>query len=130
MTTLPGPIGGGVFQFVPLFIGLIFVIVIGTLIFRAISGARQWSRNNKQDILTTPAKLVTKRTEVRSYGSSNQTNGTFSNRTRTYYYATFEAEAGQRFEFRLSGPEYGLLAEGDVGSLTYQGTRFKGFKRN
>jgi hypothetical protein len=33
-------------------------------------------------------------------------------------------------ELHVSGQEYGLLAEGDFGSLTYQGTRYLGFVRS
>ena len=38
-------------------------------------------------------------------------------------------ENGERKEFHVSGKEYGLLAEGDSGKLTFQGTRYKGFER-
>ena len=36
----------------------------------------------------------------------------------------------ERKEFGMSGREYGLLAEGDPGMLTFQGTRYKGFTRS
>ena len=32
-------------------------------------------------------------------------------------------------EFHVSGLEYGMLAEGDTGSLTFQGTRYLSFER-
>ena len=32
-------------------------------------------------------------------------------------------------ELAVTGEEYGLLAEGDEGSLSFQGTRYKGFER-
>ncbi|NMA03148.1 MAG: DUF2500 domain-containing protein, partial [Clostridiales bacterium] len=44
------------------------------------------------------------------------------------YYVTFQVESGDRMEFRVSGKEYGLLAEGDVGKLTFQGTRYHEFE--
>ncbi|WP_228475810.1 DUF2500 domain-containing protein [Streptococcus suis] len=47
---------------------------------------------------------------------------------RTNYYVTFEWE-GKRQEFRLRSDEYALLAERDVGTLHFQGTRFLGFER-
>ena len=49
--------------------------------------------------------------------------------TSTTYYATFQVESGDRMEFSVSGAEYGMLAEGDQGSLTFQGTRYLGFER-
>ena len=32
-------------------------------------------------------------------------------------------------EFHISGKEYGILAEGDIGKLTFQGTRYHSFER-
>lgn len=48
----------------------------------------------------------------------------------TRYYATFQVESGDRMELAVSGPEYGMLAEGDRGTLTFQGTRYLGFERS
>ena len=42
---------------------------------------------------------------------------------------SFEVESGDRMEFELRGNEYGLLAEGDLGKLTFQGTRYLSFER-
>ena len=50
--------------------------------------------------------------------------------TATSYYATFQVESGDRIEFLVSGTEYGMLAEGDSGKLTFQGTRYLNFQRN
>ena len=47
----------------------------------------------------------------------------------TTYYVTFQVESGDRMEFHVSGQEYGLLAEGDRGKVTFQGTRYLGFAR-
>ena len=49
--------------------------------------------------------------------------------SRTYYYATFQVESGDRMELEVPDMEYGLLVEGDRGRLTFQGTRFQGFRR-
>lgn len=32
-------------------------------------------------------------------------------------------------EFSVGGSDYGLLAEGDIGKLSFQGTRYLGFER-
>ena len=45
-------------------------------------------------------------------------------------YVTFQVESGDRMELSIDGSEYGLLAEGDEGVLTLQGTRYLGFDRN
>ena len=47
----------------------------------------------------------------------------------TYYYITFEVNSGDRMEFSVTGEQYGMLAEGDYGTLTFQGTRYKCFLR-
>jgi len=112
---------------VPLFIGLIFVLVIGGIIFTVVKGVTGWAWNNKQPVQAVPARVVAKRTDTSGAGSS--TNGSGGN-VSTRYYVTFEKGGGERSEFGLSGREYGLLAEGDAGMLTSQGTRYKGFSRS
>ncbi|WP_236636270.1 DUF2500 domain-containing protein [Pradoshia eiseniae] len=98
-----------------IFIALIFIIVISFIAYTIISGLIQWKRNNDQARLSVLAKVVTKRTDTRSES--------------TWYYATFEVESGDRMEFGLSGKEFGTIAEGDVGTLQFQGTRYLGFER-
>ena len=48
---------------------------------------------------------------------------------QTWYYATFQVESGDRMEFAVDGMEYGMLAEGDMGKLSFQGTRYLSFER-
>ena len=115
------------FVAIPLFIGLIFVLVIGGIIFAIIKGVTTWSWNNQQPVQILPAHVVSKRTDTSGMGATmNGSGGSIS----TWYYVTFEMNGGQRQEFGLSGHEYGLLAEGDPGTLTFQGTRYKGFARS
>ena len=45
------------------------------------------------------------------------------------YYVIFEVESGVWMEFSVYGEEYGMLAEGDEGKLTFQGSRYLGFER-
>lgn len=106
----------------------VFVIVIGTFIVTAIRGIGQWSKNNNSPRLTVPATVVTKRTNVTRHHHGGA-NGHHHHHTSTTYYVTFQVESGDRMELRLSGAEYGMLAEGDNGSLTFQGTRYLGFER-
>lgn len=109
---------------VPIFIGIVAVLVIGITIFSIIKAIAQWQHNTTQPILSVASRVVAKRTRVRGHVSPDR-----GGRTITYYYCTFEDERGQRHEFRLSGKEYGQLVEGDLGTLTYQGTRYHGFQR-
>ncbi|WP_218924833.1 DUF2500 domain-containing protein [Bacillus sp. AFS015802] len=114
--------GGGdfMFQAVPIFIGIIFVIIISFILFSAIKGITQWSQNNQSPNLTVRAKVLGKRTAVRGGGE-----------TRAYsrYFITFEVESGDRMELQVKETDYGMLVEGDEGELTFQGTRYLGFER-
>ncbi|WP_059170542.1 DUF2500 domain-containing protein [Bacillus sp. FJAT-27445] len=109
------------FEMVPIFISAIFVIVIGFILVSVVKGVGQWSNNNKQPRLTVKAVVVAKRTKVS--GGSGESSAS------TWYYVTFEVESGDRMEMHVGGAEYGQLAEGDVGDLTFQGTRYHGFTR-
>jgi hypothetical protein len=109
---------------VPLFIGVVFVIVITTILFRAGKGIAEWADNNSKPVLSERAKIVGKRSET-----SGQVHSNSGGNVSTWYYATFELPSGERHEFCLNGKEYGLLSEGDEGTLTYQGTRYHRFER-
>lgn len=120
--------GDFLFQFGPVFIGIIFIFVIGSILFTIFKGIGQWHKNEQSPRLSVPAIIKAKRTDV-SRGSNND-NNSLSSSTYTTYYVTFEFESGDRTEFHVSGKEYGLLSENDTGILNFQGTRFLGFERN
>ncbi|NLI52767.1 MAG: DUF2500 domain-containing protein [Clostridiales bacterium] len=125
------PFGGfGVlFGVVPVLVVAGFVVVLGIIIWRAVLGAKAWKRNNDSPVLTVDAAVVTKREDVSQY-QMNQTDiaeRMYSSSTR--YFVTFEVPSGDRMEFHVPAGEYGMLAEGDRGLLTFQGTRFIGFAR-
>lgn len=115
------------FSIVPIFIIVIFVAVVGMFVVTAVRGAATWSKNNASPRLTVSARVVTKRTSVTS--RRHLDDGIGHSTASTHYYATFQVESGDRMEFAVSGPEYGLLAEGDQGTLTFQGTRYLSFER-
>ncbi len=117
----------GMFSLISFIFPIFFIAIFGIFIFTAVKGIGQWSSNNKQPVLTVAAKLVAKRTNT-SRHSHNHDNNMHSS-TNTTYYATFEVESGDRIEFHVSGNEYGMLVEGDVGKLTFQGTRYHSFER-
>ena len=96
------------------------VLVIGMFIYVIVSGIGSWHKNNNSPRLSVPVKIVTKRAHI------DVSNGD----SHTTYYVTFEAESGDRTEFRVSGREYGSMAEGDQGKLTFQGTRYISFDRD
>ncbi len=93
----------------------------GIVVFAIVKGVSSYAANSSQPLLSAPAKMVAKRMQV------SRTSG--DSMTHTHYYATFELETGERREYRVDGQEYGLLVEGDVGDLNFQGEWFKGFQR-
>ncbi|MBT2658062.1 DUF2500 domain-containing protein [Bacillus sp. ISL-18] len=101
---------------------IFFIAIAGFILFIIIMGIKQWSHNNKQPRLHVDAVLISKRTEVSGGGGADHSSS-------TWYYATFQFESGDRMEFAVSGRDYGLLAEGDIGELVFQGTRYHGFTR-
>ncbi|MET0959294.1 MAG: DUF2500 domain-containing protein [Psychrobacillus psychrotolerans] len=107
--------------FAPIFIVAVFVIVFGFIIFAIISGVKQWNKNNNSPKLSVPAQIVAKR--------SNTSGGSGNSSASTSYYITFQFDSGDRLELQLSGKEYGMLAEDDLGVLTFQGTRYHSFER-
>ena len=127
------PFGGfGLMSMViPVIVVLGFFLVFGLIIFALIRGGAQWSKNNNSPVLTVSARIVAKRAAVSNHthhhGGGMSMHGAYSS---TAYYVTFEVESRDRMELRVPDREYGLLAEGDTGRLTFQGTRFKGFERD
>ena len=83
-----------------------------------------WNKNNQSPRLTVDATVVAKRTDV-----THHHNGDNMATHSTWYYATFQVESGDRMEFAVDGMEYGMLAEGDMGKLSFQGTRYLSFER-
>ena len=106
--------------FFSLFI-VIFVIAAGIILFTMGKGIAEWANNNRKPVLTDMSKAVAKRTHV--WGGGNNTSAS------TSYFITFEFENGERHEFAVKSKQYGMIAEDDVGLLTYQGTRFHDFER-
>ncbi|WP_025028458.1 DUF2500 domain-containing protein [Caldalkalibacillus mannanilyticus] len=116
------------FELMETIVPLFFILVIGIILFQLFRGVSEWSHNNTQPVLTVESRVVAKRNHVSrsSHHHSDHTN----HHTSTTYYVTFEVESGDRMELKVSFKEYGLLAEGDQGKLTFQGTRYHGFDRH
>lgn len=118
------------FSFLPGLVTLVFIAVFALFIIYAIKGIAQWNRNNHSPVLTVPARVVSKRTHVSHYTHHDANNAGMYDSSSTTYYVTFEFESGDRLELRVPHDEFGYLVEGDMGKLTFQGTRYKGFQRD
>lgn len=113
---------------------LVFFLVIGIFIFNIVTSIARWNKNNHSPRLTVEAKIVTKRMDIRTHrhhnaGDMTGAHGYHTTRSTTYY-VTFEVLSGDRIELSVDGYEYGQLVEGDIGKLSFQGTRYLGFERN
>ena len=109
------------------------LLIFGMILFTFISGIRTWNKNNNSPRLTVEARVAAKRQNTTHHnepvgGDTSGTHG-YHTTTSTSYYVTFEVESGDRMEFSVYGKEYGMLAEGDEGKLTFQGSRYLGFER-
>ncbi|KON67744.1 DUF2500 domain-containing protein [Peribacillus butanolivorans] len=125
-----GGSGDWLFTVAPIFIGIIFVIIFIVIIVNLFSGLSQWKKNEESPRLSVPAIVKIKRTNVTRNSHLHEHNNTVhSHGSSTTYFTTFEFESGDRSEFRISGKEFGVLAEGDIGTLTFQGTRYIDFTR-
>lgn len=105
---------------------LVFCLVFGLIVFRIVQGVSTWNKNNHSPRLTVEAIITGKRQEVHHHHSADNT----AMHTSTSHYVTFQVESGDRMELYVPGSEYGMLAEGDRGRLTFQGTRYLGFERH
>ena len=112
------------FQLFDVMFFLIFFLILGMFLFMIVKGLSTCNKNNHSPRLTVDATVVAKRTDV-----THHHNGDNMATHSTWYYATFQVESGDRMELQVSGREYGMLAEGDIGKLTFQGTRYLSFER-
>lgn len=115
------------FEYVfPVIFTIAFIVILGSVIVAAFKGIGEWNKNNHSPRLTVPVTVVVKRSHI-SHSHSHNNNEMHDSSTN--YYVTFQFESGDRTEFDVSGQEYGMLTEGDIGNLTFQGTRYLSFTR-
>lgn len=110
------------------FVVLVFCFVFGSIIASFVRSAKQNRKNDASPRLDVAATVRSRRTQVDSHHHHNQ-NGFDDMHYNTTYFVTFEFASGDRSEFSVSGQEYGMLCEGDHGTLHFQGTRYLGFTR-
>lgn len=97
---------------------IIFTIVAIIILYHVFGSIGESIKNSSLPILTVNSNVLTKRMEVSGHEHSY-----------TEYYITFEFENGDRIELKTPSKEYGMIAEGDKGYLSFQGTKYKSFKR-
>ena len=107
---------------------LMFFAIFGITIYSIIKGVAAKKRDDAVPVLDVWARVTGKRaSDVRRRSTMNTANYGYG---YTEYYATFQVASGDRMELAVSGEEYGLLREGDEGTLRFQGKRFLCFARS
>ena len=107
---------------------LVFVLVIGLFIYAVVQAILRKQKNDASPRLTVQARVVSRRQEV-THHARNMNDGVYHTSSTTRYFVTFQVESGDRLELQLDGSDFGMLAEGDEGRLSFQGTRFLEFQR-
>lgn len=115
------PMDSFMFNAMPVFVGIVFVIVICGFVFSIGKSVQQYAANKEKPVETVPARVITKRPHT--WGGAGESSA------HTSYYVTFELENGERIEMPVNGSFYGMHAEGDIGMLTHQGTQLMSFER-
>ena len=113
----------------PLLFLIVFIFIISTIIGSFVSRAKRERKNDASPRVTAGAKVVSKRMQVGQNRHRNMNDDMMHSYTYSKYFVTFEFDSGDRLELPVDGSDYGLLVEGDRGQLTFQGTRYLGFRR-
>lgn len=112
---------------------VMFLVVVGIIVMNMVKGVSTWNKNNHSPRLTVPAVVTSKRqnTSYHNHPNAGDASGAhgFHTTADTVYYVTFQVESGDRMELTVTGREYGMLAVGDEGKLSFQGTRYLEFER-
>lgn len=112
---------------------LVVAFVIGMFVFIIVKVIREKAKNDASPRLTVDAFVASKYTRTSSTnqpmaGDPTGAHG-FHTISTTHYFVTFEVTSGDRMGFEVDEAEYAMLAEGDTGRLSFQGTRYLGFER-
>ncbi len=111
------------FDLMSIIVPIIFIIVIGIIVFSLGQGIVTWNKNNQSPRSNVSAVIIAKRENITHHQHANAGDASgahgFHTTTSTSYYVTFLVESGDRIELCVSGTEYGMLVEGDTGRLTF-----------
>lgn len=111
---------------------MLFSIVLLVLVVGGLAGfilivywaaARSLKRSAAAEQLTTPTQYE----DVTVVGKRSDASGTVLSHQQ--YFLTFERSDGSRVELAVPGEVYGLLTDGDRGTLTSTGGIFENFER-
>jgi len=132
-----GMMGIGMAVFVVLFFVLFFAI-IGVFIWRVAGVGRAKAQRAAAPEVQAQARVVDKRLETLSPGTAGPAELGSSyvvqvpmgdNTAWQLYKITFEQPGGERFELSVPADQYGLIVEGDSGTVTMKGADLLSFTR-
>jgi len=116
----------------------LFLAVIGLFIWRVASVGRARAQAAAAPEVQAQARVVDKRVEMLGPGNAGQSALGSKNIVRIpmgddsawqLYKVTFEQPGGERFELSVPADQYGLIAEGDSGTVTMKGPDLLSFNR-
>lgn len=111
------------FSIFPIISSGMTIFIFGLFVFIIVQNIRQWNKNNHSPRLTVDATVISKRNAFSPHHHNDHMT------TSASYYITFEFESGDRIELPVDASDFGMLAEGDHGRLTFQGSRYLSFER-
>jgi hypothetical protein len=132
-----GMMGVGMSIFFVLFF-IVFLTIIGVFIWRVASVGRAKAQAAAAPEVQAQARVVDKRVEMLGPGNASQAALGSSNIVRVpmgddsawqLYRITFEQAGGERFELSVPPEQYGLIVEGDAGTVTMKGGDLLSFNR-
>lgn len=116
---------------------LAFFAIIGLFIYRAVSFGRGRAAQAAAPEVQAQARVVDKRVEAIGPGadasvlaSPNLVRVSMGDESLYQLHRiTFEQPGGERFELSVPASQYGLIVEGDAGTVTMKGTELIAFSR-
>jgi len=99
----------------PLIFATVFFLIVGTVIVHIVKNLKDAGG----PITTATGTIISKRTHVSRSGQS----------AFTKYFATAELTDGTRQEYTVDGKVYGIIKEGDAGTLVIRGNRLLNIDR-
>ena len=94
------------FDLMSIIVPIIFIIVIGIIVFSLGQGIVTWNKNNQSPRSTVSAVIIAKRENITHHQHANAGDASgahgFHTTTNTMYYVTFQTESGDRMEFQVS----------------------------
>jgi len=100
---------------------LFCILGAGVMVARIIGHWLQWNHPQSPQ-LTVYATVASKRTSIIYLSETDH------HHVSKRYFVSFETANGDQMEFRVAGPEYRMMAEGDEGMLSFQGTQYLEFE--